>query len=387
MLLRREILRHISVALATLPRNQGALSDDKEAVRLSYRVRRLEILSRNRRLVEELGSLLESWLAHGKDIDPSRIDPELVPIRRGTREAGVYRLASLSWSVPVSDGYGRRLRFLVRDRMNGKIIGLLAIGDPVFNLRVRDKWIGWDAEDRMRRLRYVMDAFVVGALPPYSLMLGGKLLAALLLSSELRLAFRAKYRGSTTTIEGEETDGQLYLITTSSALGRSSLYNRVRVDGHELLINLGFTEGYGHFHLPQQLFERLRVHLRMRRNRVADSNRFGQGPNWKMRVIREGLESLGLDGELLKHGIQREVFAVPLAHNTRQLLRGEQSRPRWRTLPVAEITKLATERWLIPRSQRDGRYRDFVPKHFTERLHKEVLSACSGEGYRVPAYE
>ena len=35
-------------------------------------------------------------------------------------------------------GFGRRLRFLVWDDSNGKLIGILAIGDPVFNLSVRD---------------------------------------------------------------------------------------------------------------------------------------------------------------------------------------------------------------------------------------------------------
>jgi hypothetical protein len=38
--------------------------------------------------------------------------------------------------VPVSNGFGRRLRYLVWDEHNDKLIGLIAIGDPVFNLSV-----------------------------------------------------------------------------------------------------------------------------------------------------------------------------------------------------------------------------------------------------------
>ncbi len=34
------------------------------------------------------------------------------------------------------------MRYLVYDRNNDKLIGIFALTDPVFNLRVRDAWIG-----------------------------------------------------------------------------------------------------------------------------------------------------------------------------------------------------------------------------------------------------
>ncbi len=71
------------------------------------------------------------------------------------------RYASLTWSVPVSNGYGRRMRFLVFDASNDKLMGLLALGDPVYNLRVRDQWIGWSVEQKNARLWHVMDAYVL----------------------------------------------------------------------------------------------------------------------------------------------------------------------------------------------------------------------------------
>ena len=77
-------------------------------------------------------------------------------------------LASLTWSVPVSNGFGRRLRYLVWDESNGKLMGLIAIGDPVFNLAARDKLIGWTSKDRNSRLVNIMDAYVLGAIPPYN---------------------------------------------------------------------------------------------------------------------------------------------------------------------------------------------------------------------------
>jgi len=73
---------------------------------------------------------------------------------------------------------GRRMRFLVRDRSNGILIGLLALASPVLNLSARDNWIGWTVRDREARLVNVMDAFVIGAVPPYSELLGGKLVVS-----------------------------------------------------------------------------------------------------------------------------------------------------------------------------------------------------------------
>src|SRR5262249_34882531 len=86
---------------------------------------------------------LLSNIAAGADLDPRKIRPSLVEVTRGSEEERLFRYASQHWSIPVSSGYGRRLRFLVLDAYNDKLIGLIGLGDPVINLGVRDKWIGW----------------------------------------------------------------------------------------------------------------------------------------------------------------------------------------------------------------------------------------------------
>ena len=60
---------------------------------------------------------------------------------------------------------------------------------------MRDCWIGWTKEDRQERLHHVMDAFVLGAVPPYSHLLCGKLVAMLAASNQVRDAFHGKYAG------------------------------------------------------------------------------------------------------------------------------------------------------------------------------------------------
>ncbi len=73
-------------------------------------------------------------VASGSEVVPSRICPRLVEVLPESDEELLFRYASLHWSIPVSSGYGRRLRFLVVDEHNGKLIGLIGLGDPVYAL-------------------------------------------------------------------------------------------------------------------------------------------------------------------------------------------------------------------------------------------------------------
>jgi len=55
------------------------------------------------------------YFASGRDVRPERIKPRLEVVHKDTWQSDLFRLASLTWSIPVSNGYGRRLRFLVWD--------------------------------------------------------------------------------------------------------------------------------------------------------------------------------------------------------------------------------------------------------------------------------
>jgi hypothetical protein len=317
----------------------------------------LERIERRRDLIERAPKEFLPCFADGPEVIPQRIDPELRPIVGQTWESTLFRFASLLWRIPVSDGFGRRLRFLVWDRGNDRLMGLLALGDPVFNLRARDSLIGWSTADRGERLVNVLDAYVVGAVPPYNELLAGKLIACLLKTQDIVNAFRHKYGAGVGEISGKSKKPRLLLVTTTSALGRSSLYNRLRIDGEQYLESIGFTTGYGHFHIHNDLFQEIRAYLRRRRDPYADNNRFGQGPSWRFRAIRQGLASLGMPPRLTQHGFQREVFVCRTAKNGVEILARGTGRPDFGTLKTAaEVGRLALNRWVIPRASRDAKY-------------------------------
>lgn len=347
----------------------------KQKIRDLHSMQRLEVLKKNRNFIEKYGSKLIINFASGDQVNPELIDPELVEVAPDSPESCLFRFACLLWSVPVSQGFGRRLRFLVIDRQNNKLIGLFALGDPVFNLSARDNWIGWSYEDRKVRLIHVMDNYVVGSVPPYSLIIGGKLIAALTGSQEVKNVYERKYLGRQAVISKRKNRARLVLLTTTSALGRSSIYNRLSIPNGPRFIRIGETRGFGHFHLSGELFEQMRSYLEAIGHPYASGNRFGMGPNWRLRVARTTLEKLGFDADnILNHGIAREVYAIPLAYNWKEILLGKQQNVRTCVLPSSEIIQFCLQRWIVPRSKRDDRYKKFS----RNLIMKNLLKGSSG---------
>ena len=261
------------------------------------------------------------------------------------------------------------MRFIVWDEHNGKLIGLIALGDPVFNLKVRDSEIGWTSNDREKRLVNILDAYVLGALPPYSHLLGGKLIASLLRTKEVRNTFKSRYGKSRGRISGKRKHPSLVMVTTTSALGRSSVYNRLSLNGCQILKSVGYTSGWGHFHIPDDLFSFVRRFLSAHDHKYATNNRFGDGPNWRLRAVRKALSLAGLDPNLLRHGINREVFLSHIASNAKGILRGTAKHPKYDKLPrVSEIAQLARERWIIPRALRKPEFRRWRVQALRKKL-------------------
>jgi len=357
--LKRKLRRHLR-GIGFTKSESGELTIDgegKDVVRALHRVQREDRLKENGTFIAKKAEGLLPYFASGRDVDPDRISPVIERVSSGTTNGDLFRLASLTWSVPVSNGFGRRLRYVVWDENNGKLMGLIAIGDPVFNLAVRDKLIGWTSKDRSARLVNIMDAYVLGAIPPYNALLGGKLMACLLRSRDLYDDFAAAYGNTTGIISGKDKHARLLAVTTSSSMGRSSVYNRLKLDGTQYLESIGYTGGWGHFHIPDRLFVELRDYLRDIDHTYADQHRYGQGPNWRLRTTRAALSALGFKEDMLRHGVKREVFISRLAENATSILRTGHGEPDTSTLLSAkDIAERGIERWMKPRAARRPKF-------------------------------
>lgn len=345
-------------------------TSDKEKLRALHTEAVKHQIERSRESLARHESRLLTYIASGREVDPEKIRPRLVVVRPGSEDELLFRYVRLHWSIPVSAGYGRRLRFCVYDESNGKLMGVFGLGDPVFSLGPRDRWIGWDLAQRKARLQCVMDLFVLGAVPPYSQLLCGKLMALLATSAEVQNAFRDKYSGGRAYISRKPRDGRLAMLTTTSALGRSSLYNRLSFHGKPVFLSLGYTQGSGEFHFSNGVYSDLRALATAHCEASAKHSRWGSGFRNRRELVRKALPLLDLPSEFVYHGVQREIFVAPLARNTEAFLRGEQQRLQPIKRTAEELFAWFRERWLLPRAARDSRYRDFEAESYRLWSHR-----------------
>ncbi len=298
-------------------------------------------------------------IADGAEVNPATIRPKLVSVMADSEEELLFRYVRLHWSIPVSAGYGRRLRFLVIDESNDKLIGIIGLCDPVFALKSREEWVGWNTEQKKDRLYHVMDAFVLGAVPPYNQLLFGKLMAMLVTAREVQDAFRDRYAGTKSLISGKEREPLLALVSTASALGKSSVYNRLKAGGRQFMYSVGFTKGSGDFQFYNGVYKDLSSFVKENCEPSAKHSEWGSGFRNKREIIKKGLQAIGLPSQFSYHNINREIFLSPLAENTREFLRGESDVLDGYDLSVSDIYSLFKDRWLDRRAATKTDYQAF----------------------------
>ncbi|MBT9258288.1 MAG: DUF4338 domain-containing protein [Clostridiales bacterium] len=285
---------------------------------------------------------VERYFAKPSEVRPEAIKPVLRPVE-GERDSRIFRHALSFWSVPVSAGYGRRMRFILWDDASGKVMGILGLCDPIIGLSTRDQYIGWDKRAREDRLYHMMSAYVLGAVPPYNALRGAKLVALLAGSDAVRAHFRQRYAGKASVIRGVVRPPELILIDTMGAFGKSAIYTRLK--GWRFV---GYTQGQSHYHLSSNgIYEVLEEALRIAgKEDILKRHRYGDGPNWKWRVVQEACKTLSIPEKVMAHRVRRAYYVYPLAERWREFLRGETDDPLPLRLPEEKLVAYWRERWL-----------------------------------------
>ena len=304
------------------------------------------------------------FFAEGEEVVPEKIEPVLIEVKDQWQH-DLFRLARLTWSLPYSKGFGRRLRFLVMDAYNDKLIGILCLQSPPLSFPPRDKVFDYPKGRKTELVNQTMDIQTLGALPPYSRLLGGKLVALAAASNEVREAYRRKYTGRKTEMEERIIPAHLVALTTTSAFGRSSIYNRLTYRGEVIAYSLGYTEGYGSFHLLR-LYPQFRAFLEAQG--ISTRGGYGTGPRRKWQTMVKALGRLGFSSDLLKHGLRREAFLFPLIHNLKEYMTGESNTPLFRDLPFQDLVNYWRERWLWGRAHRVDGWRTWRRSEIERRL-------------------
>lgn len=218
------------------------------------------------------------------------------------------------------------------------------------------------------------DLTVCGAIAPYNVLLGGKLVSMLAVSPSVVRAYNSRYADYSSEIASSvaarsiRRRSNLVFVGTTSLYGSgSSQYNRLRIPGEVLSGDsdivfrmLGRSRSFGTSHLSSESVKALVRLAEQSRFGVRVNSIFGEGVNPKLRKVRDGLDLLGWPSDqLLQHGRQRIVYGVALATNLLPYLLGLDDRPRYayrQTIrnDVERISQWWFDRWLKMRIESVG---------------------------------
>ena len=321
---------------------------DKETIRKAMAIKRQEIITINRDWINHHLDLGRSNLGTGEQVLRSRIQP-VIEVCATRQQHTLFRIFRYYWSSPYSEYVGRRIKLIIRDAAlpSKPVIGIAALGSPIIHIPERDDWIGWSVSARTKNINYTMDAYVIGALPPYNYLLGGKLVSYILASKEVRKIYENKYRDKITIISKQKRNKLVGFFTTG-LYGHSAQYNRIRYSNQLLYKPIGFTKGFGTLHLTKETISAMQIYLDSKG--VDVSNKFGAGPIWTMRVIHKAGALLNFDPDfLLKHSFKRSIYFVSYAKNSVEYLNGRTKAIEYFNYSMENLVNYWRERWLNKR--------------------------------------
>lgn len=339
----------------------------KETYRQIQSQARLEQLALHKKFLRDNLNTVKNYSKDGKDIELDKVSLELREVLSGSLDEILFRWWNLVWwSIPYQRPYGRQMRFLLWDIVHDLPFGLILLQSPVLKMSVRDKYLEIPKEELDLWVNKSMHAQRVGALPPYNEILGGKMVALALTSNEIREAYKRKYNSSKTIIKGRTIKPDLLFITTTSAFGKSSLYNRLKYNSEIVAKSLGYTKGSGTFHIPEHLYSEILEFLS--RKGIDVSRGYGNGPSRKLKLVSTAFRLLGLKG-FEYHGIQREFYLFPLVKNTKKVIKNKET-PIYIDRPFNELVDYWKERWALPRAKRKPEWNKFESEKFFEKVEK-----------------
>ena len=285
--LRDELEESLLLQGYTLKDNTFFLSElDRDSKRNAHKLARMDRLAAHINILKKNFSKIEKLTPQLEDIDVSKISPKLIELKgTGNSLSNLFLWWNLVWwSLPYEKAYGRQIRYLVWDDYHNAPIGLIGLQSPILKWKPRDSYLNLESENLDYWVNQSLNAQRLGALPPYNKLLGGKLVASLIVSNELRELFYKKYANRETELLKRKIPSNLLFVTTTGAFGKSSIYNRLKNDEKRLICKkIGDTQGSGTFHIPHSIYEGLIGYLKEKE--LYTGRYFGSGQSHERRPL------------------------------------------------------------------------------------------------------
>ena len=210
---------------------------------------------------------------------------------------------------------GRNLKFFVKDKVTGKLLGVICLGSDVTSLGARDKYIGWSLDNKFKdgKLKHTAIGTTICCAQPLGYnFLGGKLVAALVTSSTIRDAWKKLY--------GQTLVG----MSTTSLYGIHSMYNSI-----PLWRTMGKSVGRIALKPDDATYEVwhdwVRENMESEYKKATTQKEGVSGPptGVKQKTINLIFKAVGIKASDYEHGFQRGIYYADMYENGKEFLRGE----------------------------------------------------------------
>lgn len=204
--------------------------------------------------------------------------------------------------------------------------------------------------------RLHMEATVCGAVPPFAIALGGKLVTSFLGHPKVRRT--AKEDPGEILSRIFETEQLRELLPIHGLLGmttrglypqHSAQYNRASVagkDGELRLEKIGVTKGETTTLISSRTAKLARKLLAHTQAAGSVAETYGSGGAKRQRVLERASREAGLEEDIVYAGIRRPIYGVRLAANIEEVV-WEGLSPRWSVFPGGdgEYSEEAASQW------------------------------------------
>ena len=210
---------------------------------------------------------------------------------------------------------GRNVKIYIKDRVSGKILGMISLASDVTSLGVRDKYIGWTQDNKYKdgKLNHTTIASTIVCTQPLGYnFLGGKLIACMATSEVVRKHWKEKY-GQT-----------LIAVGTTSLYGIHSQYN-----GIPHFKTLGESAGKVATKPDDSVYEGWHHWIKENKSEeyaIQTAEKEGvDGPatGVKQKVINMIFKEVGIKASHYQHGFKRGVYFAQMYENSNEFLRNE----------------------------------------------------------------
>jgi len=174
----------------------------------------------------------------------------------------------------------------------------------------------------------MLEITTCGAIPPYNVILGGKLVALLMLSPQVAADYQVRYGAEASIIGSLIKNDRVIRDSTLVYLGTTSLYSVGSSQYHRLNLpagtiaedqppiafrQIGETSGYGTVQFSAATSKALEDLVTEQRGFRHVNSVFGEGPSPKLRKMSAGLRFIGFDPEtLLRHNQTRIIYGASM---------------------------------------------------------------------------